>query len=56
VQSDDVLAAVSAKADESDLLILGVQRHGRHKKLFGDFTRQIAQRTTRPIIVISRRG
>ena len=56
VQSDDPLAAVAERADASDLLILGVQRHGRRKKLFGSFTRQIAQRTTCPIIVVSRRG
>jgi nucleotide-binding universal stress UspA family protein len=37
-------------------LILGVQRHGRRKKLFGGFTRQIAQRTTCPIIAMSRKG
>ncbi len=56
VQSDDALATVAERADESDLLILGVQRHGRRKKLFGGFTRQIAQRTSCPIIVMSRRG
>ena len=54
--SDDPLGTVAECADESDLLILGVQRHGRYKKLFGDFTRQIAQRTSCPIIVMSRRG
>ncbi len=56
VQSDDALAAVVDQANEFDLLILGVQRHGRRKKLFGSFTRQVAQRTTCTIIVMSRRG
>lgn len=56
VQSDNALETVVERANESDLLILGVQRHGRHKKLFGDFTRQIARRTTSTIIVMSRRG
>ncbi len=56
VQDADALAAVAARAEESDLLILGVQRIGRRKKLFGEFTRQIAQRTSCPMIVISRRG
>jgi APA family basic amino acid/polyamine antiporter len=56
VQSDDALATVVERADESDLLILGVQRHARRKKLFGDFTRQIAKRTSCAIIVMSRRG
>jgi nucleotide-binding universal stress UspA family protein len=54
--SDDALATVVQYADESDLLILGVQRHGRRKKLFGGFTRQIAKQTSCPIIVMSRRG
>jgi nucleotide-binding universal stress UspA family protein len=56
VQSDDALKTVAQRADESDLLILGVQRHGRRKKLFGSFTLQIARRTSCPIIVMSRRG
>jgi basic amino acid/polyamine antiporter, APA family len=56
VQSDDALGAVAQRADKSDLLILGVQRLDRRKKLFGGFTRQIAQRTSCPIIVMSNRG
>jgi nucleotide-binding universal stress UspA family protein len=56
VQSDDALTTIASHADASDLLILGVQRLGRRKKLFGNFTRQIAQRTRCPIIAMSRRG
>lgn len=56
LQSDDPLATVAERASESDLLILGVQREGKHMKLFGRFTRQIAARTACPIIVLSRRG
>jgi nucleotide-binding universal stress UspA family protein len=56
LRDDDALTAVAARAAASDLTILGVQRHGRRKKLFGDFTLQIAQRTSCPLIVISRRG
>jgi nucleotide-binding universal stress UspA family protein len=56
LQHDDALAAVAQRADEADLLILGIQRHGRRKKLFGGFTREIAQRTSCPMIVMSRRG
>ncbi len=56
LQSDDAPAVVAERADKADLIILGVQRHGPRKKLFGRFTRQIAQRTSCPIIVISRRG
>ncbi len=54
--NDDPLGAVAARAEHADLLILGVQRHGRHKKLFGKFTRQLAQRTDCPLVVMSRRG
>ncbi len=56
LQSDDPLATIAQRANESDLLILGVNRQGRQKKLFSSFTRQIAARTTCPIIVLSRRG
>lgn len=56
IQSDDALLTVAQRADESDLVILGVQRLGRRKKLFGNFTRQLAQRTSCPLIVMSRRG
>jgi nucleotide-binding universal stress UspA family protein len=56
LQDDDPLATVTARAGASDLTILGVQRHGRSKKLLGDFTSQIAQSTSCPLIVISRRG
>jgi nucleotide-binding universal stress UspA family protein len=56
VQSDDALTVVAQRTAEFDLLILGVQRLDRRKKLFGGFTRQIAQRTSCPIIVMSSRG
>jgi nucleotide-binding universal stress UspA family protein len=56
VQSDDALTTVAERVTESTLLVVGVQRHARRKKIFGEFTRQIAQRTSCPIIVMSRRG
>lgn len=56
IQSDDPEQAIAQRADESSLVILGVQRIGPRRKLFGGFTRQIAAQTTCPIIVISRRG
>jgi APA family basic amino acid/polyamine antiporter len=55
-QSDDAVVTVAELSNQSDLLILGVQRLGRRKKLFGTFTRQIAQHTDCPLIVMSRRG
>ena len=56
VCSDDPLAVIAGRAGESDLLVLGVQRMGRHRKLFGGFTRALARVTSCPLIVLSRRG
>jgi nucleotide-binding universal stress UspA family protein len=56
LRSDDPLAAVAQRCEHCDLLVLGVQRHARRKKLFGSFTRELAQRTSCPIVVMSRRG
>lgn len=56
VRSDDPIAAVAEAAEQCGLLILGIQRLGRREKLFGRFTRELAKRTTCPLIVISRRG
>ena len=56
VCSDEPLATVVDLAEDFDLMILDVQRLGRRKKLFGHFTRQIANRSACPIIAISRRG
>ncbi len=56
VLSDSAVSSIAERAQQSDLLILGVQRVERRKKLFGDFTRQLARRTTCPLIVMSRRG
>ena len=55
IKSDDPVAVISAAA-EGQLVILGVQRIGPRRKLFGQFTRKIANQTDSPLIVISRRG
>ena len=56
LRSDDPVSVVAEQARRADLLILGVQRLGRRKKLFGHFTRLLAQRTSCPLIVMSSRG
>lgn len=56
VLSDDPIELIAEMAGQCGLLILGIQRLGPHEKLFGTFTRELARRTTCPIIVISRRG
>ncbi|TWU43859.1 Serine/threonine exchanger SteT [Novipirellula aureliae] len=56
VISSNAIATVAERCRKSDLLILGVQRVGRRKKLFGAFTRALASRSDCPMIVMSRRG
>jgi nucleotide-binding universal stress UspA family protein len=51
-----VEAAFVYEAEQCGLLILGIQRIGSREKLFGSFTRELAKRTSCPIIVLSRRG
>jgi APA family basic amino acid/polyamine antiporter len=52
---DDMIAEIVERAAESDLLILGLQRLGRRQKVFGKLVLEIAQRTTCPLLMISRR-
>ena len=54
VQCADPAREVVREAGESDLLILGIQRHGPRLKAFGDFTLRIARETHCPLIMISR--
>jgi len=56
VKSHDVTAEITRRAMESDLVILGLQRPGRRRKLFGDLTLQIARSTNSGIIMIGSRG
>ena len=54
VQSPDAAEEVIREAGETDLLILGLQRHGPRRKTFGDFTLRIARETNCPLVMISR--
>jgi basic amino acid/polyamine antiporter, APA family len=55
-QSSQIVPTIARHAKESDLLVLGVQRFGRHRKLFGQIAFEILQQTDCPAILISRRG
>ena len=55
VKSDDPVDVITKLAGDQ-LVILGVQRIGPRRKLFGQFTRKVAKQTECPLIVISRRG
>jgi nucleotide-binding universal stress UspA family protein len=56
VKSHDVTTEITRRAMESDLVVLGLQRSGRRRKLFGELTLQIARSTNCGIIMIGRRG
>lgn len=50
---DDEIIRQSAN---TDLLVLGLQRQGRRRKVFGDIVLQIARRTTCGLILVNRKG
>jgi nucleotide-binding universal stress UspA family protein len=54
--SDEVFGEIEARAAECDLLVVGLQRLGRRRKVFGDRVLEIAQKTTCPLLMISRRS
>ncbi|WP_146515306.1 amino acid permease [Rubripirellula amarantea] len=56
VRNDDPITAVVEASRFAGLIVLGVQRIGPKKKLFGRFTRSVARQTDCPLVVISRRG
>ncbi len=55
-RSADVVGEVATRAHGYDLVVLGLQRLGRKKKILGDAARLLAQKTEGGLIMISRRG
>jgi nucleotide-binding universal stress UspA family protein len=55
VRTDDVVEEVVGRAADCDLLVLGLQRLGRRRKVFGQRVLEIAEHTTCPLLMISRR-
>ena len=55
-RSDDALAEILVRSAQHDLMILGVERLGRHKKKFGVFVRSIAAQSHCALLLMSRRG
>jgi len=53
VRSDDIGAALVEAADECDLLVLGLSRINRTKRVFGEITRRVIADTTCAAMVIS---
>lgn len=56
LRSNAVPEAVTQAAADYDLVVLGLQRFGRRRKMLGDVARRIARDTTGGLILISRRG
>lgn len=56
VRSDNAIKEFVEAAADCDLMILGLQRIGKRKKIFGSFALTIGQNTDCPLIMISRRG
>ncbi len=56
LKGEDPVSTAANLCHASDLVILGVQRLGPRQKLFGRFTRQLAEATHCPLVVISRKG
>ncbi len=55
IRSNDAIETVAEAAKDCDLLVLGVQRIGKGRKLFGNFVLSIARRVDCPIAVVCRR-
>ncbi|MEM6688322.1 MAG: amino acid permease [Planctomycetota bacterium] len=55
LRSEDPIETIVREAADADLLILGVQRDGKGRKLFGRFTRHISRQTQCPLMTISHR-
>ncbi|MGH1364767.1 MAG: amino acid permease [Calditrichia bacterium] len=56
VRSENAIKEFVRLSEDCDLMILGLQRIGRRKKIFGSFALTIGQNTDCPLIMISRRG
>ena len=55
-RSSQIVPTITELAEQADLLVLGLQRLGRHRKLFGQIAFEILQKTNCPTIMISHRG
>ncbi len=55
LEGDDVVGILSDQSSDFDLLVLGVQRQGPRRRVFGSMTRELVKATTCPLILISGR-
>ena len=55
IEADDTIGELVSQASECDLVVLGIQRRVRRRRVFGSLTRELIGATDRPLILISRR-
>ncbi len=55
LESHDTVDQLVQLTAEADLVVLGVQRRGRQRRAFGDFTRRLVEATRCPLLLISQR-
>ena len=55
VVGDDVVGQVARRAEDADLLVLGLHRSGRRRAVFSTLVLDIARATTCPLVMISHR-
>jgi len=55
-RSSRIVPTIADLAEQADLLVLGLQRLGRHRKLFGQIAFEILSQTSCPTIMNSHRG
>lgn len=55
LEGDDVVGILSEQSSDFDLLVLGIQRQGSRRKVFGSMTRELVRATSCPLILISGR-
>lgn len=56
IRSNRPAEEIVRRAAETDLLILGLQRKGRRRKVFGDMVLEIARNTSCGLILVNRKG
>jgi amino acid transporter len=56
VRADDVVAALARRSEDHDLVVLGMQRPRRRRKVFGTVPLQLARETACPLIIVGQRG
>jgi hypothetical protein len=56
IVGEDLVAEVAGRSQSSDLVILGLKRVDRRRKVFGDKVLEIAERVSGPLLMISQRN